>query len=319
MTRTLARTRTIPALPDPPIPLTQQEFTTTLDEYFDGLSGMVGIAVHDFETRADFTHNATEIYPTASTLKIPLLYTLYRLADAGTLDLTERVPLSVRTRVPGSGVLQHMDEGLQPTLRDLAELMITVSDNWATDLLWRRMTKPVVDATLAEIGMTQTSLPLTIFELFATLAGVDPATTDYDTLLEYLKNDDDPSPDNPALAFDARNDTSTPADMIRLLQAIECADRLSPSSREAILTIMKHQNFTTIIPSRLPDGEAIETAHKTGSLSGVKNDAGLVYSPNARYAIAFFSRDQDDIPEVVDRMSRVSRWVYDALAVHPVS
>ncbi len=46
----------------------------------------------------------------------------------------------------------------------------------------------------------------------------------------------------------------------------------------------------------------------------MKNDAGLVYSPKAHYAIAFLSRGQDDIPEVVDRMSRVSRWVYDALS-----
>ena len=102
----------------------------------------------------DFGYNATEIFPTASTLKVPLIYVLYRLAGAGEIDLKERVTLSYANRVPGSGVLQHMDEGLQPTLRDLAELMIIVSDNWATDLLWNRLTKATVDATLAEIGMT---------------------------------------------------------------------------------------------------------------------------------------------------------------------
>jgi len=310
-----AHTRTIAALPDPPVPLTQYAFAAALDDYLGELSGMVGVAVHDFLTGADFTYNATEIFPTASTLKVPLLYVLYRLADEGSIDLGERIALDPRTRVPGSGVLQFMDPGLQPTLRDLAELMITVSDNWATDLLWNRMTKPTVDATLAEIGMTQTALPMTIFELFATLAGVDPAAPeiDYDFLVNYLK-DDDPEPDNPAMAFDARNDTSSPADMVRLLQAIDSGEGLSDERREALLTIMKHQNFTTIIPSRLPDGEDIETAHKTGSLSGAKNDVGIVISPKAHYAIAFLSREQDDIPEVVDRMSRVSRWVYDAVA-----
>jgi len=307
--------RTIAALPDPPSRLTQQQFTEVLGSYFGDLSGMVGVAVRDLRSGEAFGYNAHEVFPTASTLKVPLLYTLYRLADAGMVDLSERVTLSRAGRVPGSGVLQHMDDGLQPSLRDLAELMIIVSDNWATDVLWNRMTKPAVDAVLAELDMPQTALPMTIFELFATLAGMDPTApeTTYDALNDFLDNGES-EPGNPARVFDARNDTSSPADMVRLLSAIDAGAGLVAQSREAILTIMKHQNFTTIIPSRLPEGEQIETANKTGSLSGAKNDIGLVSSPKARYAIAFMSREQDDIPEVVDRMSRVSRWVYDALS-----
>src|SRR5688572_29382882 len=129
MTVRQSRTQTIPALPDPEAPLTQEAFEEALAEYLSDLSGEVGIALHDLETGNDFGYNATEIFPTASTLRVPLLYVLYRLAGAGEIDLKERVTLSYSNRVPGSGVLQHMDEGLQPTLRDLAELMIIVSDN----------------------------------------------------------------------------------------------------------------------------------------------------------------------------------------------
>jgi beta-lactamase class A len=315
MTVTHSRTQTIPALPDPPVPLTADAFSDALEEYFGDLGGMVGVAVHDIGADAGFSYNAGEIFPTASTLKVPLIYALYRLADAGAIDLNERVTLRHVERVPGSGVLQHMDDGLQPTLRDLAELMIIVSDNWATDLLWNCMGKERVNATLADIGMTDTSLPFTIHEIFSTLAEVDPAdpATNYDFLNEYLK-DYEPNPDNPAMVFDARNDTSTPADMVRLLTAIDAGEGLREESRTAIVETMKHQNFTAIIPARLPNGEQIEAAHKTGSLRGVKNDVGLVWSPKVQYAIAFMSRGQEDIPEVVDRMSRVSRWVYDALA-----
>lgn len=308
-------TLTIPALPKPTVPLTQAAFVEVLDAYFGDLDGMVGVAVHDFGAATDFGYHANEIFPTASTLKVPLLYALYVQADAGKLDLQERVTLSYANRVPGSGVLQHMDEGLRPTLRDLAELMIIVSDNWATDLLWNRMGKQTVDALLAQIGMPGTSLPYTIHELFSTLAEVDPAdtATDYGFLSTFLE-DYDPSPDNPAMVFDARNDTSTPADMVHLLKLIDEGANLAAASREAMLNMLKHQNFTSIIPARLPNGEKIETAHKTGSLRGVKNDVGLVISPRAHYAIAFMSRGQTDIPEVVDRMARASRWVYDALA-----
>ncbi len=312
------RTQTIVALPDPISPLVQEAFQETLADYFSDLSGEVGIAVHDLENGDDFGYNDAEIFPTASTLKVPLLYVLYRLAGAGELDLTERVTLSYRNRVPGSGVLQHMDEGLQPTLRDLAELMIIVSDNWATDLLWNRLTKARVDATLAEIGMTQTSLPFTIQEIFSTLAEADPAApeTTYDYLRTYLK-DYDPKPDNPAMVYDARNDTSSPADMVRLLTLIDAGEGLSDAGREEILNTLKHQNFTTILQGRLPSRDGIEVAHKTGSLRGVKNDVGLVYAPNAPYAIALMSRGQDDIPEVTDRLSRASRWVYDSLTAKP--
>ena len=308
-------TLTIPALPTPPSPLTQGAFAAALEAYFGDLPGLVGIAVHDFATGADFTYHAEEIFPTASTLKVPLLYTLFQQADAGAIDLAERVTLRHADRVPGSGVLQHMDEGLQPTLRDCAELMIIVSDNWATDIIWNRLGKETVNATLAATGMANTSLPFTIHELFSALAEVDPAdpATDYEFLRTYLK-DYQPSPDNPAMAFDARNDTSTPADMIHLLTLIDAGAGLDAESRDAMLKIMKHQNFTAIIQGRLPTDQGIEAAHKTGSLRGVKNDVGIVTSPKAHYAIAFMSRGQEDIPEVVDRMARVSRWVYDALA-----
>ena len=199
------------------------------------MSGEVGVAVRDIETGNDFGYNASEIFPTASTLKVPLIYALYRRAEASEIDLTERVTLSYTNRVPGSGVLQHMDEGLQPTLRDLAELMIIVSDNWATDLLWNRLTKSTVDATLAEIGMGQTSLPYTIYELFATLAEADPSApeTTYEYLETFLK-DYDPKPDNPAMVFDARNDTSSPVDMVRLLTAIDAGEGIEASRRREL-------------------------------------------------------------------------------------
>ncbi|MGC4107369.1 MAG: serine hydrolase [Thermomicrobiales bacterium] len=306
---------TPPALPTPPVLMTQEAFAAALDAYLSDLGGLIGIAVHDFATGADFTYHADDIFPTASTLKVPLLYTLFQQADAGKIDLGERITLKHADRVPGSGVLQHMDEGLQPTLRDCAELMIIVSDNWATDIIWNRLGKQTVDDTLAATGMTSTSLPFTIHELFSALAEVDPAApeTNYEFLRTYLK-DYKPSADNPGMAFDARNDTSTPADMIRLLSLIDSGIGLSAESKSAMLKIMQHQNFTAIIQGRLPTDQGIEAAHKTGSLRGVKNDVGIIVSPKAHYAIAFMSRGQEDIPEVVDRMARVSRWVYDALA-----
>lgn len=313
MTKPHAHTQTIAALPEPPSTLTPEFFHATLDDS-DGLSGTIGVAVHDFETGTDFTYNAEEIYPTASTLKVPLLYVLYRLADAGELDLSERVTLYAN-RVPGSGVLQHMDEGLQPTLRDLAELMIIVSDNWATDLLWNRMGKQTVNTTLAAIGMTQTSLPMTIFELFATLAGVDPAAdeVDYQYLNDYLK-DYDPQPDNPAMSFDARNDaklTSRHGDVAQADRRLRRDHRSEPRGDPGHHEASEFHHDPAGAPAfwRRDRGGAQDRF-----VAGREKRRGFRLFPKAHYAIVFLSRGQDDIPEVVDRMAKVSRWVYDSLS-----
>lgn len=290
-------------------------FSSAMDEHFSHLSGPVGVMVHDFGTGMELTYNHAEVFPTASTLKTPLLYELYRLADAGEIDLSERVTLLHEDRTPGSGILQQLDEGLQPTIRDLAELMIIVSDNWATDIVYGRIGKERIARMLDELGLPQTHIPLTIREMFCALAMVDPddPKVDYAFLKDHLKNHRSPD-DSIGYACDARNDVSSPADMVRLMTLIHDGHGLSPESREAIIRTLKNQNFSTIIPARLPQDIGIETAHKTGSLRGIRNDVGLVYSPTLNYAVAFMSKGQDDIPEVIDRMARASRWIWDFLS-----
>lgn len=292
----------------------QSTFTDAMNSHFGHLSGTVGVMVHELASGQELTHNHREVFPTASTLKVPLLYELYRRADEGTIDLTDRVTLYHKNRTPGSGVLQDLDEGLQPTIRDLAELMIIVSDNWATDMIYERIGKANVAGTLGKLGLHQTHIPMNIHELFAALADVDPEDpkVDYHFLKEYLK-DYKPAADNIGYADDERNDVSSPADMVRLLVLIHEGYGLTQESREGVIKILKDQNFNTIIPARLPESERIETAHKTGSLRGIRNDVGIVYSPKVNYAVAFMSKGQDDIPEVVDRMARASRWIWDYL------
>jgi beta-lactamase class A len=295
--------------------LDQARFTEAMEKHFGHLSGTVGVMVGMLgDDGRQLTYNHEEVFPTASTLKTPLLYELYRQADEGKIDLTGRVTLQHKDRTPGSGVLQDLDEGLQPTIRDLAELMIIVSDNWATDMVYERIGKENMAATLRNLGLNQTHIPMNIHEMFSALMEVDPSDpkVDYQFLKDGLK-DYQPSDDNIGYASDERNDVSSPADMVRLMILIDQGYGLSDESRTGVIKILKDQNFNTIIPARLPDREGIETAHKTGSLRGIRNDVGIVYSPKVNYAVAFMSKGQDDIPEVVDQMARASRWIWDYL------
>lgn len=294
--------------------LTQAEFTAAMDGYFQDLGGTIGVMVDHLDRDLRLEYNADEHYPTASTLKTPLLYEQYLQAEAGKVDLNERVTLSHANRVPGSGVLQDLDEGLQPTIRDLGELMIIVSDNWATDLLYDRLGKDEMAATLKKLGLTNTFIPLTIREMFCYIAGIDPddPAADYAALREGLRSAD-PKPDCVAFADDSRNNVSSPNDMGKLMRLIHEGHGISPENRDAIVQTLKNQNFGTMIPGRLPQDAGIETAHKTGSLRGIRADVGIVYSPQVNYVIAMMSKGQGDTAETIDRMARASRWVWDKL------
>lgn len=294
------------------MPLTQQIFTDAMDTFFAGLGGTVGVYVDHLDTGLVLHYNADELYPTASTLKTPLLYELYRQAEAGTVNLGDRVTLSHENRVPGSGVLQDLDEGLQPTVRDLAELMIIVSDNWATDLLYDIISRDSMAATLQQLGLRNTYIPLNIREMFCLIADKafdDPVVT-YEVLKDALKHSQ-PGDDCLAYQGDPRNNVSSPRDMGVLMRIIHEGQGLSADGRERVIATLKHQNFNTVIPGRLPVDRDIEVAHKTGSLRGVRADVGIVYAPATQYIIAFMSKGQEDTAETVDRMAHASRWVWD--------
>lgn len=273
----------------------------------------IGLLAIDPVTDREIAINADDYFPTASTLKVPVLYTFLRACDAGDLDPEERIRLRHTDRVPGSGVLQDLDEGLQPTWRDVAELMITVSDNYGTDLLFAALGKERIAADCASLGMTRTSIPLTIRELFCEATHLDPddPSVSYERLREALRASQT-DPESAAYADDPRNDVSSPRDLVRCLRAIEDGEGLSPQSRDRAIEILLHQKYSTILPFHLPD--EVKIAHKTGSLKGIRNDVGIVYAPAGPYFIAIMSKRSPDTAATVQRLAHLSKAVWDAFA-----
>ena len=147
--------------------------------------GEVGVAARNFVDRAEITYNADDIFPTASTFKTALLYELYRQVDKGKIDLARANRAGRRMRVPGSGVLQDLDAGASLTVKDIATLMIVVSDNAATDMIYELIGRDPVAATLRRLGMDQTHLPMGCWGILSGLHDLDP--NDPDLTYEELK------------------------------------------------------------------------------------------------------------------------------------
>ena len=114
------------------------------------LGGRVGVAACNLASQAAVHLNADELFPMASCFKVPVMVEVMRQVDAGALRLGERLTLREQDKSPG-GVLIHLHEGLRLTVRDLLYLMITLSDNTATDMLWRRVGLGSVNDTMRRL------------------------------------------------------------------------------------------------------------------------------------------------------------------------
>jgi beta-lactamase class A len=279
----------------------------------DGFGGTIGVAARHLRTGAEIMLNEDVIFPTASTFKTVLLYEVFRQVDAGKLDLSERITIQDRHRVPGSGVIQDLDAGAVLTLKDVATLMIVLSDNSATDIIFDRLGAEAIATAVRDLGMASTSLPLPTWNILAGLIdrGDDPDLT-YAELKQTLKRVD-PAWDCDALKETPDNDITTPRDYRNLYLAIHAGEGLSEAGRAGVLDILKRQSVSDRLPARLPLG--VTAAHKTGSIKGVRNDGGLVYGHNGvEYAVAILTKGARDGTMASRLVADVSKLIYDHYA-----
>lgn len=285
---------------------------TEVERLADATGGIIGISATQLATGRHIGYREHEPFPTASVIKLPLLVTLYEDAIAGRIDLAERATYRSETRVAGSGVLQYLDDGLNPTLRDLSILMMSVSDNTATDLLFDRVGKRRIEETMDRLGLSSIRAPFDIREMLMELVDLDHSKPGgYDELRRLLRLS---AGSGGRSMVPAQADRSTPADMCRLLELVESRAILDEDACTAIVELMKRIQSATRIPGLLPKGTVV--AHKTGSYRRLRNDVGIVYAPNGPYVVALFARElpRDNI-EDDEALARISLAIYEEFAV----
>ncbi|MEV7966447.1 serine hydrolase [Sphaerisporangium sp. NPDC088356] len=237
--------------------------------------------VIDLDTGAEIGIGADEPVVLASVFKLPLLVEFYRQAEAGILDPAELCRVGTADRTAGGTGLAVMLDDATLSLRDLAYLMIAVSDNAAADVVARRVGLDAVNAMLAAWGLKDTWIEHDCRGLLAALEA------DAAVLTEPL----DPRTVGRLRVLDpAYTNRSTPREMTRLLGMVWRDQAAGPEACAAIRRLLGLQVWPHRLASGFPYDDVVLSG-KTGSLPTIRNEVGVVeYPDGARYAVAVFTR-----------------------------
>ncbi len=279
------------------------------------LGGTVGVAARNLASGAEAHFNSDDLYPMASCFKIPVMVEVMRRVDAGTLRLDDRVTLTEADKSPGSALI-HCHEGLRPSVRDLLYLMITLSDNTATDMLWRLVGLGSVNETMRGFGLETIDCFMPDREYFLIESGAGEewaglsgpeivarwrelvAHGEYEeALVRVLEEnarlsgagflhlyerrwgrDESLGYDDSFAVDQALDNRGSPRDMAALLAMIAQHQCATAPSCRLMFEILAQQEWREKIPAGLPDGLLV--ANKTGGVSGTSNDAAIVVTPS---------------------------------------
>jgi beta-lactamase class A len=273
------------------------------------LPGTLGVAIHYLPGGPTAAYHADDQFPTASVIKVPVMVEAFAQAADGALRLDRRVPFQDSAIVEGSGILRYLQPGLQPTVRDLIELMIIVSDNTATNLVIDLVGIDAVNARMRSLGLRQTRLG-------GRLAQGLPAQEGHGATVG--------------------RSVTTPHEMCRLFELLWRGVVVSADASREMLEVLGHQQFTDLA-RYLPVDDLTEDAGrraspvliaaKSGQINGVRNDVGLITARTAQgeqpYIVSVFTRDVADeslwtVENVAVRaIGEVSRLAYAHLLAVP--
>jgi beta-lactamase class A len=259
--------------------------------------GTVVLYAKNLRTGRDFGLAADTKVRTASTIKLPVLCALESLVAAGRLKWDERLPLRPEEKVTGSGVLGSLEDGTDLTVRNLAILMIIVSDNTATNLIVDRITADAVNDYLDSIGLTTTRLNRKIRGDGSRLA--DPSGWSRAGLIE----------ENRKYGLGV----STPREMVRLLEMLEAGKIVSPAASKDVLDILARQQVRDGIARHAPDD--LRVASKSGALDALRGDVGIVYAGGGPIAMAITVDDMPATDYSPDNVGNMLIWELGSVLV----
>src|SRR5204863_3213667 len=261
-----------------------QKLEASIAEVDRNLDGVLGVAIEDLTTGQKYLLHADEVFPQASSIKIAVLAELYHQAQQGKLKLTDLYTVQSSDLVPDSDIMGGLTPGVtRITLRDLATMMVAVSDNSATNVLIDRVGMENVNGLLLDsLGLTHTRLRRKMMDLKA--------------------------------AGEGRENISTPAEMMTLLENLHRGKVLNKALTEDFFKVLCTKKDSWI-PRDLP--EDLKIANKPGSLEGVRNDSGVIFLENRPYILCVMTtylRREREGEEAISKISLDTYHMFDRLA-----
>ncbi len=258
-----------------------------LDSIADTHHGVVGYSVIDLDNNVRISRRGDEKFPTASLIKVPILVAVYDLVSRGRLSLDDPMTVLKIDQVPGSGVIQYLHNGTVLTVQDALWLMITISDNTATNLLLDRIIIRRVWDKMDSLGLRQTRVHSKSFLRNSSVA--------MDSSVKYGLG------------------VTTPNEMARLFELLAQGRAVNPAMDSAMLKILESTDSEEKL-QRFAGG--VRAAHKSGETDQVRTECTLWHLRN-RIVACVMSRENKDIRWIIDSepqltLARMGQVIVDA-------
>jgi beta-lactamase class A len=251
-----------------------------IEDYAEDYDGTAGVYAQDIKGGYGYGVNPDETFFGASVMKIPLIVAVFRKIDEGEVSLNDSFPTESGDWAGGAGWLQWEEAGKSHTVEDYMWMMMTQSDNVASNALLRLVGGPAYVNEVAEsLGAPNTFLYQKITSERAAVPALDNRTA--------------------------------PRDMATILDKVYTGEALSPDSSQKMIEIMYQNELQSSLKDGLP--KDVEVAKKGGWLYKVYDEAGIVWHEDRPYVIAIFSKHGSEDVEVGKALLRgISSGIYKA-------
>ena len=312
------------------------------------VKGQMGFYVKHIESGKTVGVDQDKIYPLASVFKLAVMVETFRQVDAGMISLDERIELETRHYCIGEGLLQYIQPGLKPTVRDLLALMIISTDNTASEMLWKRIGIQRVNMLIRELGLAKTSIYIPYRASYLRSMGYGPykdlpipdAARKWRSLsdMERMKALNETEREAASLSIEefrkkyeniygvkaqkrlktqriydeAFDNFGTPREIGILLEKIIRHEIVSPEACEMMLSLLMRQDSTSSMSCLMsPD---VQFALKSGDTTCSLANAGVMYVSSDSHVVlcCFFKNLQEgDKEKAVLAQAKIARMVYE--------
>lgn len=274
----------------------QKDLDSKIADVLGDTQGTFAIAYKNLSTGETYYLNPDVIFHAASTMKTPVMIETFKQASKGRFDLEDSIPIknSFYSIVDSSTYslsaesdsesLLYTRIGQSGTIGELIYDMIIMSSNLATNLIIDLVDAKNVTQTMRSLGATNIQVLRGVEDIKAYEAGL--------------------------------SNTTSARDLLVIFEHLASDTLVNPEANRQMIQILLDQKFNEIIPAHLPDD--VKVAHKTGAITGVHHDSGLVYLPDGtRYVLILLSKELDDFDEGTKSLADISKIIYNHTLQNP--